>query len=261
MTTSLNIYTHNSAAWDRLAQQQCPWSQAVSSETVNAAKQGEWSLYLTPSPVPRAWLGDVCGLRVLCLASGGGQQAPILAAAGAQVTVLDASAEQLAQDRLVAERDALDMTLVQGDMRDLSIFAAASFDLIVHPISNQYVPDIQPVWQECYRVLANGGALLSSFFNPVIFIAEREADAQTDTLHLRYPVPYSDLTHLSEAVRARKIQDGEPFMFGHGLSAQLGGQMAAGFVLAGLFEEWHPAPRMPIERFIPSFIATRALKL
>ena len=30
---------------------------------------------------------------------------------------------------------------------------------------------------------------------------------------------------------------------------------------SGLFEEWRLAPRMPIERFIPSFIATKALKL
>src|SRR5258708_23879626 len=48
--------------------------------------------------------------RILCLASGGGQQGPILAAAGAQVTVFDASAGQLAQDRYVAEREGLALT-------------------------------------------------------------------------------------------------------------------------------------------------------
>ena len=36
------------------------------------------------------------GLKVLCLASGGGQQGPILAAIGADVTVFDNSQGQLA---------------------------------------------------------------------------------------------------------------------------------------------------------------------
>jgi 2-polyprenyl-3-methyl-5-hydroxy-6-metoxy-1,4-benzoquinol methylase len=70
---------------------------------------------------------------VLCLASGGGQQGPILAAAGARVTVFDNSPQQLAQDRFVARREGLTLETVEGDMRDLSVFADVSFDLIVHP--------------------------------------------------------------------------------------------------------------------------------
>ena len=42
---------------------------------------GRWEIVLTPTkPVPHAWL-HVVGRQVLCLACGGGQQAPILAAA------------------------------------------------------------------------------------------------------------------------------------------------------------------------------------
>lgn len=48
------------------------------------------------------------------MASGGGQQGPILAAAGATVTVFDNSPAQLAQDRLVADRDNLRLTTVAG---------------------------------------------------------------------------------------------------------------------------------------------------
>ena len=75
-------------------------------------------------PVPRPWFSDLEGIDVLCLASGGGQQAPIFAAAGANVTVLDNSPRQLAQDRFVAERDSLDLKTVEGDMADLSMFPA-----------------------------------------------------------------------------------------------------------------------------------------
>ena len=52
------------------------------------------------------------GLDILCLASGGGQQGPTLAAADAKVTVFDASVNQLAQDRIVAEREGLDINTV-----------------------------------------------------------------------------------------------------------------------------------------------------
>lgn len=43
--------------------------------------------------------------------------------------------------------------------------------------------------------------------------------------------------------------------------SQIGGQLAAGFVLAGYHEEMHPHPRFEIEKYLPSFIATRAVRL
>lgn len=115
-------------------------------------------------PVPKVWFPDLQGKKVLCLASGGGQQGPILAAAGADVTVLDFSKSQLEQDDLGAKRDKLSSRTVLGSMTDLSIFAMDSFDLIVHPISNLYVPEIQPVWQEASRVLNPGCCLTQRTF-------------------------------------------------------------------------------------------------
>ena len=102
----------------------------VGSEAIAAARGHRWEIVLTPvKPVPRAWFREpLAGREVLCLACGGGQQGPILAAAGARVTVLDNSPAQLAQDRLVAEREKLDLRLVEGDMADLSAFADQSFD-------------------------------------------------------------------------------------------------------------------------------------
>ncbi|MET0423076.1 MAG: class I SAM-dependent methyltransferase, partial [Actinoplanes sp.] len=73
----------------------------------------------------------LAGVDVLCLASGGGQQGPTLAAAGARVTVLDNSPRQLEQDELVARRDDVPLRTMLGDMRGLSAFADSSFDLVV----------------------------------------------------------------------------------------------------------------------------------
>ncbi len=128
----MDIRAYNRAAWDLAVEEKSPWSIPVGPEVTAAARQGQWQIILTPTiPVPRAWFPeDLHGLDLLCLASGGGQQGPVLAAAGAAVTVFDNSPRQLAQDRYVAGRDGLALRTVEGDMRDLSIFADASFDLI-----------------------------------------------------------------------------------------------------------------------------------
>ena len=132
------IRNFNREAWNRQVEARNPWTIPVTSQQVAAARQGDWKIYLTPSiPVPQDWFPPLRGASVLCLASGGGQQGPILAAAGAQVTVFDNSPHQLAQDRFVADRDGLQLETVEGDMRDLSVFPDESFDLIVHPVSNE----------------------------------------------------------------------------------------------------------------------------
>src|SRR5262245_47414023 len=105
----MKIYDVNKAAWDSAVDEgENPYTKVVSSEQIAEVRQGNWELYLSEhKPVPKKWFPELKGLKVLCLASGGGQQAPIFAALGAEVTLLDASPKQLAQDRFVAERDNL----------------------------------------------------------------------------------------------------------------------------------------------------------
>ncbi|MFZ1238202.1 MAG: class I SAM-dependent methyltransferase, partial [Anaerolineae bacterium] len=172
----MDVVAYNRQAWNQQVEQGNPWTVPFSAEVIAEARQGRWAIVLTPTiPVPRSWFPDpLSGRDVLCLASGGGQQGPVLAAAGAQVTVFDNSPAQLARDREVAEREGLAIRTVQGDMADLSAFAAESFDLIFHPVSNLFAPDVRPVWRECYRVLRLGGALLAGFANPVRYLFDVE---------------------------------------------------------------------------------------
>src|SRR3982751_4204017 len=135
------ILTYNRRAWDRQVERSNPWTVPVTVEEVARARIGDWRIVLTPTkPVPADWFPPLVGLDVLCLASGGGQQGPILAAAGANVTVFEKRRSQLAQDRSVADREGLAIETVQGDMADLSALGDARFDLIVHPVSNVFVP-------------------------------------------------------------------------------------------------------------------------
>jgi SAM-dependent methyltransferase len=155
----------------------------------------------------------------------------------------------------------LQLDVVQGDMRDLSAFADGSFDLVFHPISNLYVPDIRPVWRECFRVLRAGGTLLSSFYNPVVFVGDRDpAYAQQGLIRPRFALPYSDLEQLDAEALAEKERRGEALVFGHGLDQQIGGQLQAGFVLTGFYEDHQPRPRFVIDRYLPTFLASRANK-
>src|SRR5689334_16777389 len=130
--SGMDILSFNRNAWDRQVENGNPWTVPVTPAQIEAARQGEWQILLTPTrPVPRTWFPQsLQGIEILCLASGGGQQGPILAAAGARVTVFDNSPNQLSRDRMVAERDGLDLNIVQGDMADLTVFADQSFDLI-----------------------------------------------------------------------------------------------------------------------------------
>jgi SAM-dependent methyltransferase len=254
----VDVTEHNRDAWNRWVEQGNRWTIPVSPAEIAAAREGEWQVFLTPSrPVPGEWLGDVRGARILCLASGGGQQGPTLAAAGALVTVLDNSPRQLDRDREVAARESLDLETELGVMTDLSRFADGVFDLVFQPVSNVFVPDVQPVWQECFRVLRAGGHLLAGFANPIVYMIDEE-EATAGRLILRHPLPYSDLDNLPPEQLERRIEAGEPLEFGHTLADQLGGQIEAGFMISGFFEDRDP--EQPLADLTATFIASRATK-
>lgn len=253
---------HNRAAWNRQSKEGSEWARPVDSATIARARRGEWEIILTPTrPTPRSWLGDVRGRDVLCLASGGGQQAPVLAAAGARVVSFDLSEEQLAKDRRVAEGEGLELDPVQGDMADLSDFAKETFDLIVNPVSTVFVPDVRPVWRECYRVLRPGGTLLTGFMNPLFYLFDHDEARESGSLVARYPLPYAETEPESIPPRRREaVSRGEAVEFSHSLEDQIGGQLEAGFVLVGLYEDSWTDEATLLNSLTPTFLATRALR-
>jgi SAM-dependent methyltransferase len=258
MDEVMDPVAHNREAWDREVESGNEWTMPVSPEVIAKARAGDWSVVLIGyQPTPRDWFpADLTGVDILCLASGGGQQGPVLAAAGATVTVFDNSPKQLQRDESVAARDGLTLRTELGDMRDLSAFADASFDVVFNPVSNVFCPELQPVWREASRVLRPGGLLLTGFMNPDLFIFDIEALDGRGEFLVRHAIPYSTL-ELSEEERLGRYGDG-PIEYSHSLTAQIGGQLAAGFVLTHFVEAPHHADAT--SAYMPGYFATRAVR-
>lgn len=254
------VVVHNRRAWDREVEGGNEWTKPVGPEVLARARRGDWSVVLIGyKPVPREWFPtDLRGLDLLALASGGGQQGPVFAAAGANVTVFDNSPAQLARDREVAEREGLALRTMLGDMRDLSAFPGDSFDLVFNPVSNVFCPELEPVWRECYRVLRPGGELLCGFMNPDVFIFDAEALESGGEFVVRHPLPYTDLEALGRERHRELYGPDAPLEHSHTLTGQLGGQLAAGFVIVAFDEAPHHA--QATAKYMPGYFATRARK-
>ncbi|MGM0375830.1 MAG: class I SAM-dependent methyltransferase [Bacteroidota bacterium] len=252
----MNVTEYNKIVWDKYVADKVRWTIPVSKDDIENARNGIWNIVLTPGkPVPFKWFPDLKGLKILGLASGGGQQGPILAALGADVTILDNSKNQLNQDRKLSKEFDLDIKTVQGDMQDLSEFADKSFDLIFNPCSVVFVDNLKPVWKECFRVLKTNGVLMSGLINPITF----QLDQDINPFHLIYTQPYSDLSSLPKEKLDDLIQNQETLEFGHTLTEQIGEQLSAGFLMTDFYEDdWNG--EKAIDKYFPSFIATRAIK-
>jgi len=171
--------------------------------------------------------------------------------------VFDNSDAQLARDREVAVAHGLAIRTVQGNMQDLSAFADASFDTIVHPVSNCFIDDILPVWREAARVLRPGGRLMSGFNNPIMYMVDWPRVDAGEPCELVHSIPYSDLRVLSPVEQAEYRANHTPFEFGHSLADQIGGQIAAGLVIAGFYED---KGEEKLDVYTEPFIATLAVK-
>ena len=242
----------NAATIDRWVDEGWEWGIPVSHETCDKARRGEWQVHLTPTkPVPREWLGDLCGKKILGLASGGGQQMPIFALLGADCTVLDYSARQIESEMLVAERENYKICAIRGDMTKPLPFADGEFDLIFHPVSNCYVKEVKPIWKECFRVLKKGGFLLSGIDNNVNYMVDDDETTIVNRL------PFDPLVNPDQMAQLKRDDAG--VQFSHSMEEQIGGQIEAGFIIRGLYEDTNGSGRLH-ELNIPTFLAIRAEK-
>ncbi|MEM7009220.1 MAG: class I SAM-dependent methyltransferase [Thermodesulfobacteriota bacterium] len=259
--SKIDISKHNAHAWNEESIEESPWCTPVSSEEIQAAKNGDVRLRLTPNKfVPNEWIKDIKGREVLCVGSGGGQQAPIIAAAGANVISVDISEEQLKKDLFVANRDGLKLLTVMADMSDLSDFKDSSFDYVVNAASTVFVPDVEKVWKEFFRVLKPGGELLAGMLNPSFFLFDHAEAQKKGVLEVKHNLPYSDVDSLNKTDFKRIIDDEVPIVWSHSLQTLIGGQTKAGFVIMSFYEDWWSGDDTLLNKFSPTTFVTRSKK-
>ncbi|MCH3918659.1 MAG: class I SAM-dependent methyltransferase [Spirochaetia bacterium] len=229
------------------------WGIPVSHETYLQAKDKDvWDILLTPTkPVPRSWFPSLKGKKVLGLASGGGQQIPILTARGAICTVLDYCSSQLEAETSVSKRENYTVTLVQADMSKPLPFADGSFDMIINPVSNCYIREILPLWKECSRILVPGGLLLAGFDTNINYIVDEQEE------RIIRGLPFDPLQ--DKGLYEESMKKNWGIQFSHSLEEQLKGQLDAGLVIEDLYEDINDEGRLG-ELKIPTFMATKARK-
>lgn len=243
----------NAETIDRWVKQGWEWGIPINHESFELAKKGDWKLVLTPTKaVPSNWFPkSLTGLKILGLASGGGQQMPIFAARGAIVTVLDYSLLQLESEAMVAKREGYQIEIVHHDMTKPLPFDDATFDIIFHPVSNCYVKEVTGIFKECYRILKTGGILMCGLDNGVNFMSDDEV-----TINNKFP--FDPLVNEEQLKNLQATDCG--IQFSHTLEEQIGGQLSAGFSLTDIYDDTNGAGRLH-DLNIPTFFATRAVKL
>jgi SAM-dependent methyltransferase len=224
--TSRAAQQHNRRAWDRRADSRQPFARPALDEEFADPLHAVDRL---------GWLGgDIAHKKLLCLAAGGGRQGPLYAAAGADVTVVDISAGMLELDRRVAAERGLEMRLVQSSMDDLSMLAEGEFEIVIHPVSTCYVPDLTAVYREVARVCRSHGLYISQHKQP----ASLQADMQPTPHGYELVLPYYRRGPLPEVQQSVHREDGT-LEYLHRWEQLVGGMCRAGFVVEDLVEPPH----------------------
>jgi SAM-dependent methyltransferase len=222
-------HDHNRRAWDQFAVNQKRFTKPISDKDFKESLE---------SLDADGWFeGRIAGSALLCLGSGGGRQGVLYAAAGAAVTVVDISAEMLALDRLAAEQRGLPVNTVQGSIDDLSPLADSSFDIVVHPVSTCYVPNVVSVYRNVARATRVGGLYISQHKQP----CSLQATVNPSPSGYVLAEPYYRTGPLPEVTGSPHREEGT-IEFLHRWQELLGGLCRCGFVVEDLVEPLHGKP-------------------
>ena len=226
----MSAHEHNRRAWDALVRDKQRFTiPARDEEFADPLKTVD----------QLGWLGDsIRGKQLLCLAAGGGKHGPLYAAAGAVVTVVDISPAMLELDREVAAERGLRLRTVEASMDDLSMFAPGEFDVVVHPVSTCYVPEIAPVYRAVARVTQSGGVYVSQHKTPANLQTEQQPAARgyelTESYYRIGPLP---------PVVGSRLREAGTLEFLHRWEEILGQLCRSGFVIEDVVEPLHADPR------------------
>ena len=80
-------------------------------------------------------------------------------------------------------------------------------------------------------------------------------------MQVRFSLPFADTKHLSDAEIKKRQAKGQALEFSHSLQTQIAGQLDAGLLLAGFYEDHWDTQATPLNDYMPTSMATLAIKL
>ncbi len=229
-------YKQNQQVWDRMVGQTHRFTKPARDQDFQNPLKAVDTL---------GWMGpSIQGLKVLCLAAGGGRQGPLFAAAGGNVTVVDISAAMLELDQKVAMQRGLNLTTCQTSMDDLQKLGAARFDLVAQPVSTCYVPDIVKVYQEVAFVTKPNGLYISQHKQPTsLQSSTRPVNGKYRLEEAYYQTqPLPDVGHTP-------FREQGAVEFLHRWEEIIGGMCQSGFLIEDLSEPYHADEQSPMGEF------------
>ena len=132
----------------------------------------------------------------------------------------------LDKDRELAKSENLSIDIVKGNMCDLTQFADNTFDLVVNPPSLMYIPDLDVVFKEVYRVTKTGGEFIIMAPNPINYVCDWINDENGDYYKAVHKMPWC----------SKDFDDSDWIEYGHTMEEYLGGLIKCGFILNGYME-------------------------
>jgi SAM-dependent methyltransferase len=247
-----NIFEQNRRIWDERVRERKPHTHPVSDRDFSNARAIVDECGWLPLTIK--------GLRVLCLAAGGGRHGPLFAFLGADVTVVDISAEMLNIDRQIAREHAFTLKLIETSMDNLAMLPRAGFDLVVQPVSTCYVPDVIAVYQQVAHVITPGGLYVSQHKQPGSLQSSALPSEQGYFVKERY----NRTGPLPPEIDGLEHREGGALEFIHPLEKLLGGLCRCGFVIEDLVEPRHdnatakPGTFAHRSSYLPPYVTIKA---
>lgn len=110
-------------------------------------------------------IGNIDNKKILIAGSGPGIYTKKLQLKSKEVVSLDKSEAMNSITRRIASNTS---NVITHDLEDLLPFKDKSFDLIISPLTLQYVKDWNRLFKDVFRILTSGGKFIFSTINPIV---------------------------------------------------------------------------------------------
>jgi SAM-dependent methyltransferase len=173
---------------------------------------------------------------------------------------LDLSPKMLELDRQIARERKLDIRVIEGAMDDLSMLEPGSFDVVMHPVSTCYVPEVGTVYRQVARVLTTGGVYVSQHKQPISL----QCEARSAGAGYWVREPYYRSGPLPPGEDGWWHREAGTVEFLHRWEQLLGCLCKNGFVIEDVAEPRHGDPRAEAGSFghrscfIPPYVKIKA---